>query len=73
MSYFQADSSHFPGTDQNAPAYRRTDLRLARSFRWAGHAAEIAFVLQDWGSSYPDFLPNQFVVQQAYVSLRLEY
>lgn len=73
LGYFQADASHFPGIDQGAPAYRRTDLRLAKAFRLDGHPTEAAFVLQNWGSSYPDFFPNQMFVQQAFVTLRLEY
>ena len=73
LSYFQADASHFPGIDQDAPAYRRTDLRVARALRLGGHPAEAAFVLQNWGGSYPDFFPSQMFVQQAFVTLRLEY
>ncbi len=72
LMYSEADATHFPGLDQAAPAVSRTDIRLARSMRLAGHRAELSLVVQNLGSSYQDFLPKFRFHQQAYVMLRLE-
>lgn len=72
LMYFQADATHFPGEDQSAPAFSRTDVRLARAMRWGGRRAELSLVVQNLGDSYQDFLPGFRFHQQAYVMLRLE-
>lgn len=72
LMYSEADASHFPGVDQAAPAISRTDVRLARSMRLAGHRAELSLVVQNLGAAYQDFLPKFRFHQQAYVMLRLE-
>lgn len=72
LMYSEADATHFPGVDQAAPAISRTDVRLARSMRLAGHRAELSLVVQNMGASYQDFLPKFRFYQQAYVMLRLE-
>jgi iron complex outermembrane receptor protein len=72
LMYSEADATHFPGVDQAAPAVSRTDVRLARALRLAGQRAELSLVVQNLGTSYPDFLPKFRFHQQAYVMLRLE-
>lgn len=72
LVYSEADASHFPGADQAAPAFSRTDLRLARALRLAGRRAEVSVVGQNLGGSYPDFIPGFRYQQQVYVMLRLE-
>ena len=72
LIYFQADATHFPGEDQSAPAFSRTDVRLARAMRLGGRRAELSLVVQNLGASYQDFLPGFRFHQQAYVMLRLE-
>jgi iron complex outermembrane receptor protein len=72
LMYFQADASHFPGTDQAAPSISRTDVRLARTMRLGGRRAEVSLVVQNLGYPYQDFLPAFTFRQQAYVMLRLE-
>lgn len=72
LMYYQADASHFPGVDEAAPAFSRTDVRLARAMRLGGRRAELSLVVQNLGASYQDFMPSFRFHQQAYVMLRLE-
>jgi iron complex outermembrane receptor protein len=72
LTYFQVDESQFPGVNQVAPAMSRTDLRLAWPLRFGAKRGELAFVVQNLGASYQDFLPEFTFRQQAYVMLRLD-
>lgn len=72
LMYFSADAAHFPGEDLPAPAWSRTDVRLAKAMRLGGKPAELSIVVQNLGASYPDFIPAFRFYQQAYVMLRLE-
>jgi iron complex outermembrane receptor protein len=53
-------------------AIRRTDLRLAKGLRWSSHRGEIALVVQNLGSAYPDFKRNFLFERQAFITLRLD-
>ena len=72
LMYHQVDASHFPGTDAQAPAMSRTDLRLAKALLLGSRRGEISFVVQNLGPSYQDFLPSFYFRHQAYVMLKLE-
>ncbi len=72
LSHYEADASRFPGFDAAAPAYSRTDLRIAKALRLAGRRAEISVVGQNMGASYQDFMPKFLVRTQAYVMLKVE-
>jgi iron complex outermembrane receptor protein len=53
-------------------AIRRTDLRLAKGLRWGSHRGEIALVVQNLGSAYPDYKQNFLFERQAFVTFRLD-
>jgi iron complex outermembrane receptor protein len=53
-------------------AIRRTDLRLAKGLQWGSHRGEIALVVQNLGSAYPDFKRNFLFDRQAFITLRLD-
>lgn len=53
-------------------AIRRTDLRLAKGLQWGNRRGEIALVLQNLGTAYPDFKRNFLFERQAFVTLRLD-
>lgn len=72
LMYHQVDASHFPGTDAQAPAMSRTDLRLAKALRLGNRRGEVSFVVQNLGPSFQDFLPSFYFRHQAYVMLKLE-
>jgi iron complex outermembrane receptor protein len=50
----------------------RTDLRLAKALRWGSHQGEIALVVQNLGSAYPDYKREFLFERQAFVTLRLD-
>lgn len=72
LMYFSAEAAHFPGEDVPAPAWSRTDVRLAKAMRLWGKPAELSLVVQNLGVPYQDFIPGFRFYQQAYVMLRLE-
>ncbi len=73
VMHTQSDSTNFAGTSNlMAPAMSRTDLRLAKQLRWGAKRGEVSLVVQNLGPSYPDFLPNTYFRQQAFVMLKLE-
>lgn len=72
LMYFEADATHFPGEDKAAPAFSRTDIRLARAMRLGGRRAEVSLVVQNLGASYQDFMPAFRYYQQTYLMLKLE-
>lgn len=61
-----------PNNGVPGPAVNRTDVRIAKDFRWGARKGEISYVVRNLGSSYPDFDPNFLFVKQAYVMLRLD-
>lgn len=73
LSYYEADAGQFPGQNTAAPAYNRTDLRLAKALRLAGRRAEIAVVGQNIGATYQDFMPALRVETRTYVQLKVEH
>lgn len=73
VMHSEADSGRYPGFDAAMPAVRRTDLRLAKALRLAGHAAELALVGQNLGTPYPDFRPEFRYPQRVFVQLRVEH
>lgn len=73
LAHSEADAGYYPGFNQPMPAVRRTDLRLAKALRVAGHAAELALVGQNLGSPYPDFRPEFRYPQRIFVQLRVEH
>jgi iron complex outermembrane receptor protein len=53
-------------------AMTRTDLRLGRSMRWGNKKGELALVVQNLGTPYPDFVPAFLFQRRAFVTLSLE-
>ncbi len=53
-------------------ATTRTDFRLAKAMRWGTSRGEVALVVQNLGSPYPDFDPAFSFQRRAFVTLRLE-
>ncbi|OYU43769.1 MAG: hypothetical protein CFE44_16585 [Burkholderiales bacterium PBB4] len=51
----------------------RTDVRLARSFRWAGTKAELSLTVQNLGPALRDGDSKFFFDQRAFVALRLGF
>jgi iron complex outermembrane receptor protein len=72
LMYHQVDASHFPGEDKPAPAFSRTDLRLAKQMRFGNKRGEISFVVQNLGPAYQDFKPDFYFRRQAFLMLKLE-
>lgn len=58
--------------ESSAVAITRTDLRLAKTLRWASHHGELALVLQNLGRPYPDYMSRFSFRRQAFITLRLE-
>ncbi|MEI8156183.1 MAG: TonB-dependent receptor [Burkholderiales bacterium] len=54
------------------PEVNRTDVRIAKDFRWSSRKGELSLVVQNVGPEYPDYAPNFLFARQAYVMLRLE-
>ena len=54
------------------PEVNRTDVRIAKDFRWSSRKGELSLVVQNVGPAYPDYAPNFLFARQAYVMLRLE-
>jgi iron complex outermembrane receptor protein len=61
-----------PNNGTPGPAVDRTDVRIAKDFRWGSRKGELSWVVQNWGPAYLDFDPNFQFVKQAYVMVRLE-
>lgn len=56
------------------PAYTRWDARLARQFRWAGSAVELALIVQNLGDSrYQEFYADNVWGRRAYANLNFEF
>lgn len=64
--------SMFGGSEMDAQASRRTDVRVAKALRWGSRRGEIALVVQNMGSAYRDFKKEFLFQKQAYITLRLE-
>jgi iron complex outermembrane receptor protein len=58
--------------DSKPQTIRRTDLRLAKGFHWGSHRGEIALVVQNLGSTYPDYREGVLFEKQAFITLRLD-
>jgi iron complex outermembrane receptor protein len=58
--------------DSDPLPVRRTDVRLAKGLRWGNRRGEIALVVQNLGSAYPDFKRNFLFDRQAFITLRLD-
>jgi iron complex outermembrane receptor protein len=56
----------------NAVAMTRTDLRLAKAFRWGSQKGDLALVVQNLGLPYQDFDPRFTFERRAFVTLQLE-
>jgi iron complex outermembrane receptor protein len=56
----------------SAAAITRTDLRLGKALRWGAHRGEIALVLQNLGTAYPDYRSDFLFERRAFVTLTLE-
>lgn len=53
-------------------AITRTDVRLALPLHWGRQRGELALVIQNLGSPYPDFAPAFAFGRRAFVTLRLQ-
>jgi len=87
LSYFQSlpgqmnltlthSDSHFwasfGGSEIDAQATRRTDLRLAKALRLGKYRGELALAVQNMGSDYRDYRRSFLFEKQAFITLRLE-
>ena len=72
LMYSEAEAAQYPGSSALKPAMSRTDLRLAKSFKWAQQKHELAFTVHNMGPAYTDFLPSQYFQQQAFLTYRIE-
>jgi iron complex outermembrane receptor protein len=70
--YSKIDEIQFPGVTAVSPPTSRIDLRLAKQLRFGNKRGEIAFVVQNLGPAYQDFLPEFYFRRQAFVMLKLE-
>ena len=57
---------------QDQVAFTRTDLRLSAPLRFGGSRGEIALVVQNLGSPYPDYAPSFAFQRRAFVTLQIE-
>jgi hypothetical protein len=56
------------------PASERFDLRLAHTFLWDGHRAELSAIAQNLTDRhYPDFFEYLIAKRLAWLQLRYEY
>jgi iron complex outermembrane receptor protein len=53
-------------------AFTRTDLRLAAPLRFGRTRGEVALVLQNLASPYPDYSPGFAFQRRAFVTLQIE-
>jgi iron complex outermembrane receptor protein len=53
-------------------AIRRTDLRLGMPLQWGRKRGEVALVVQNLGSSSPDYRPDFAFQRRAFLTLRIE-
>lgn len=72
LMHFRTDATNFPGMAAMAPAVNRTDLRVAKEMRLGSKRAEVAFVVQNLGPAYPDFISSFHFRRQAFLTLKLE-
>jgi iron complex outermembrane receptor protein len=72
LVYSKIDEIQFPGVTAVSPPTSRIDLRLAKQLRFGNKRGEIAFVVQNLGPAYQDFLPEFYFRRQAFVMLKLE-
>ena len=73
LTHLDNRSAVLMGSGANsAVAITRTDLRLAKNLRWGSHRGELALVLQNLGSPYPDYKSSFYFGRQAFITLRLE-
>ena len=72
LLHSQSDSTTFAGSAVVAPAFSRTDLRLAKQLQFGSKRGEISFVVQNLGPAYQDFVPEFNFRRQAFVMLKLE-
>ena len=55
------------------PALRRTDLRVAKHFKWGEQRGELALVVYNLGPAYADFDPTFLFRRQAWLGLSVAY
>ena len=53
-------------------AFTRTDVRLAKALRLGSNRAELALVVQNLASPYPDYAPSFAFQRRAFVTLQIE-
>ncbi len=64
--------SRFSGDSHKVGNVKRTDVRLGWPLRFGANRGEIAFVAQNLGSPYADFVPESTFERRAFVTLRIE-
>ncbi len=72
MSHRYLDTVTLPSTSSYRGSLSRTDLRLAKTWRWNAHQAELAFTVQNSGGALADFGSDFAMSRQAFVTLRLQ-
>ena len=75
LSLMHQDSSavNLQGDNFNHPfAMTRTDVRLSAPLRFGPNRSELALVVQNLGSPYPDFFTRFQFERRAFVTLRIE-
>lgn len=75
VAYHHAEQITWRGDEDELPAQRRVDVRLAYPFRIGATRAEAALAVQAANGNYPEFLPteNFKVERRAYGTLRIEF
>jgi iron complex outermembrane receptor protein len=74
LGYYRVGVMQWLGGGDLLPATERYDLRLARSFLWASHRAEVSWVTQNLsGNAYPDFFTKLTAKRISWLQLRYDY
>ncbi len=72
LLHSQTDPVKFAGEGKIAPAYSRTDVRIAAPLRLGSRKGEVSFVVQNLTPAYQDYLATLYFRRQAYLMFRLE-
>lgn len=63
----------WPAEGDPVPAYRRLDLRLAKTFKMAGYRAEAAITTQNAFGPYSEFRPEYKFTRRSFATLSVEF
>lgn len=72
LNHRHLNAVSLPSTSSYSGSLSRTDLRLAKAWRWNGHDVEVALVVQNLGGAILDYRDTFSFPRQAFVTLRLQ-